>query len=47
MESSGIPGRVQVAPATWNAVRDEYRFEPRELDIKGLGPMTTYLLDES
>ena len=46
MESSGIPGRVQVAPATWNAVRDEYRFERRELDVKGLGPMTTYLLVE-
>jgi guanylate cyclase len=47
MESSGIPGRVQVAPTTWNAVRDGYRFERRELDIKGLGPMTTYLLDEA
>ena len=47
MESSGIPCRVQVAPATWNAVRDEYRFEARELDVKGLGPMTTYLLVES
>ncbi len=46
MESSGIPGRVQVAPATYEAVRDEYRFERRELDVKGLGPMTTYLLDD-
>ena len=46
MESSGIPGRVQVAPATWNEVRDKYRFERRELDVKGLGPMTTYLLVE-
>ena len=44
MESSGIPGRIQVAPTTWTALRDEYLFERRELDVKGLGPMTTYLL---
>jgi adenylate cyclase len=47
MESSCIPGRIQVAPRTWNAVRDEYRFERRELEVKGLGPMTTYLLDDA
>lgn len=46
MESSGIPGRVQVAPATWNVVRDDYRFERRDVEVKGLGPMTTYLLVE-
>ena len=47
MESSGVPGRVQVAPSTWNEVRTAYHFERRELDIKGLGRMTTYLLDEA
>jgi len=46
MESSGLPGRIQVAPATWAAVRDSYAFERRELDLKGIGPMTTYLLVE-
>ena len=45
MESSGVPGRVQVAPSTRAAVRDEYRFEPRQLDVKGIGPMTTYVLE--
>jgi guanylate cyclase len=46
MESTGVPGRVQVAPSTWSLVRDRYRFEPREHEVKGLGPMTTYLLAE-
>jgi guanylate cyclase len=45
MESTGIPGRIQVAPQTWAAVRDSYRFAERTVDVKGLGPMTTYLLD--
>jgi adenylate cyclase len=46
MESSGLPGRIQVAPVTWEAVRESYAFERRELDLKGFGPMTTYLLVE-
>jgi adenylate cyclase len=46
MESTGLPGRIQVAPSTWTLVRDRYRFEPRELDVKGLGRMTTYLLQD-
>jgi hypothetical protein len=45
MESAGVPGRVQVAPSTWEILRDRYRFEPREgVEIKGKGRMTTYLL---
>jgi class 3 adenylate cyclase len=46
MESSGLPGRIQVAPSTLELLRDRYRFQPREVDVKGLGPMTTYLLAE-
>lgn len=46
MESTGVPGRIQVAPSTWTLVRDRYPFEPREQEVKGLGPMTTYLLAE-
>jgi adenylate cyclase len=49
MESSGVPGRIQVAPSTWELLRESsaYSFEAREpMDVKGLGPMTTYLLAE-
>jgi guanylate cyclase len=47
MESSGVPGRIQVAASTWTLLRDDpsFSFETREsLEIKGLGRMTTYLL---
>jgi len=45
MESAGVPGRIQVAPSTWELLRDRHRFEPREdVEVKGKGRMTTYLL---
>ena len=44
MESAGITGRIQVSASTWELTRDVYRFEARELDVKGLGPMTAYLV---
>jgi class 3 adenylate cyclase len=46
MESSGVPGCIQVTEATWQRVRDRYAFQVREgVEVKGKGPMTTYLLD--
>jgi adenylate cyclase len=47
MESSGLPGRIQVASATWELLRGEHAFERREVEVKGLGPMATYLLAEA
>jgi guanylate cyclase len=45
MESSGIPGRIQVAPSTRELLGDSYLFEEREqVEVKGLGPMSRYLL---
>jgi guanylate cyclase len=47
MESAGVPGRIQVAPSTWELLRGfpAYSFEAREpIEVKGLGRMTTYLL---
>jgi len=47
MESSGVPGRIQVASSTWDLLHESpaVSFEARELiEIKGLGRMTTYLL---
>lgn len=44
MESSGVPGRIHVAASTRDLVADRYAFDERQVDVKGLGPMTTYLL---
>jgi guanylate cyclase len=44
MESSGIPGRIQVAASTCHLAGDAFGFEKRTVDVKGLGPTTTYLL---
>jgi adenylate cyclase len=45
MESSGEAGRIHVAPSTHALLGDDYVFEEREpVEVKGLGPMTTYLL---
>jgi len=45
MESSGVPGRIHLAPSTRALLGDSYVFEEREpVEVKGLGPMTTFLL---
>ena len=45
MQSSGVPGRIQVAPSTRELLHDPWAFEEREpIEVKGLGQMTTYLL---
>ena len=48
MESSGVAGRIQVAPSTWKLLREKVAFEQREpMEIKGLGLMATYLASPS
>ena len=45
MESHGIPGEIQVAPPTYELLKDAYLFEERgTILIKGKGPMAAYLL---
>jgi adenylate cyclase len=45
MESSGVPGRIQVAQSTRELLRGSCTFEERgPVDVKGLGRMTTYLI---
>lgn len=45
MESSGVPGGIQVTSATYNLLEDKYLFEPRgEFYVKGQGQVATYLL---
>jgi PAS domain S-box-containing protein len=45
MESSGVPGAVQVAEATYERLKDRYAFERRgEIEVKGRGRTPTYIL---
>ena len=45
MESSGLPGRIQVTAGTCERLRHRYRLEDRgEIEIKGKGRVKAYLL---
>jgi hypothetical protein len=45
MESSGIAGRVQIAASTRALLPPgTFALEPREVEVKGLGRLTTFLL---
>ncbi len=45
MESSGVPGQIQVSESTYWRLRNKYRFEnPKEMQIKGIGAVNTYSL---
>lgn len=45
MESHGVVGNIQCAPTTQELLQDSYEFELRgEIEVKGKGPMTTWLL---
>ena len=47
MESSGVPGEIQVAPSTYELLGDRYRCEPRgPVQVKGKDEMLTFLLRE-
>ena len=47
MEAFGLPGRIQVATSTRDRLPETYRFEARQVDVKGLGRVSTYLLVSS
>jgi class 3 adenylate cyclase len=45
MESTGVPGRIQVTGAVEERLRDAFRFEPRGLtEVRGKGLMATFFL---
>jgi guanylate cyclase len=44
MESSGVPDRIHIAASTRSRLAEEIGLEMRQVDVKGLGPMTTYLV---
>ena len=48
MESTGIPGRIQVTEAAYGYMKDRCQFEARgEVAVKGKGMMPAYLLQRS
>jgi adenylate cyclase len=47
MESQGTPGRIQIARATYDLIKDEFVCEPRgTISVKGKGDMETWYLLE-
>jgi len=45
MESTGVPGTVQVTTNVFLALKDKYQFEKRgEVEVKGRGKMVTYFI---
>ncbi len=45
MEPTGVPGRIQVSPQTYERVKREFRFESRgPIEVRGKGPMPKRLL---
>jgi adenylate cyclase len=46
MESQGVPGRVQVGPATYELLRHEFECTSRgPIDVKGRGVMETWFIE--
>ena len=45
MESTGVPGTIQVAASTRHLCGDRYAFTPRDVDVKGMGMLRTYVLE--
>jgi class 3 adenylate cyclase len=47
MESTGVPGAVQISQVTYAQIRNMYVFEDRgEIEVKGKGPMRTWLIKD-
>lgn len=45
MESTGVPGQIQITAATRELIEDRFVCEPRgPVEVKGKGPMPTFLL---
>lgn len=46
MESSGVPGKVQVSEETYLSVKDQFDFSERgKINVKGIGEVKTYLIN--
>jgi adenylate cyclase len=47
MESTALPGTIQVTESTKRRSGTIFRFEPRDVEVKGLGLLRTYVLQPS
>ena len=45
MESSGVPGAIQVAESTWLIAPDRSSVVRREIEVKGLGTLPAYVME--
>ena len=46
MESTGISNKIQISSQTYDIVRDSFKIsESRKIDVKGIGPIRTYIID--
>ena len=46
MESTGEPGRIQIAEKTYWRIKDRFDCEPRSVDVDGLGRLKTYFISQ-
>ncbi|KAG3080922.1 hypothetical protein PI124_g19286 [Phytophthora idaei] len=46
MQSTGVTGRCQISQVTYKKLVGHFTFEERQIDVKGKGTMTTYLVGE-
>ncbi|RLN37488.1 hypothetical protein BBJ28_00010401 [Nothophytophthora sp. Chile5] len=46
MQSTGLTGRCQISQVTYKKLAGHFTFEERQIDVKGKGSMTTYLVGE-
>ena len=47
MESTGVPGAIQVSESVYQALHGEYKFEERGLiEVKGKGKLPAWILRE-
>jgi adenylate cyclase len=45
MESTGVPGHIQVTERIYDIMKNDYLFEERgEIDVKGKGKMKTHFM---
>jgi adenylate cyclase len=45
MESTGLPGRIQISTETYERIKDKFEFESRGLiDVKGKGKIATWFV---
>lgn len=46
MQSTGVTGCCQISQVTYKKLAGHFTFEERQIDVKGKGKMTTYMLGE-